>query len=217
MFRRGVLNTILCDKVCQWLATYRWFSSGTLVSTTNKTDNYFTITTAPILMYDYPVMSWKDASLEPSPKNTKHLSYIKIQNTKANIYTITSILNQNVRKYTTILLSTVKKNKVRKTSFLEVKICKWMIKHLEIFTLNSNQFLPVLWCLFFVIIDIWSQKGGKKTIRAMVHSYIWDIMILHILINYFCRSTLLHQCYLWDGMILHVLSNYFCRSKFLHR
>ena len=25
-FRRGVLNTTLCDKVCQWLATRRWFS-----------------------------------------------------------------------------------------------------------------------------------------------------------------------------------------------
>jgi len=31
----GVLNTTLCDKVCQWLATGRWFS---LVSSTNKTD-----------------------------------------------------------------------------------------------------------------------------------------------------------------------------------
>ena len=27
----------LCDKVCQWLATGRWFSPGTLVSSTNKT------------------------------------------------------------------------------------------------------------------------------------------------------------------------------------
>jgi len=35
--RRGVLNT-LCDEVCQWLATGRWFSPGTLVSSTNKTD-----------------------------------------------------------------------------------------------------------------------------------------------------------------------------------
>jgi hypothetical protein len=26
---RGVLNTILCDKVCEWLATGRWFSLGT--------------------------------------------------------------------------------------------------------------------------------------------------------------------------------------------
>ena len=29
LHRRGVLNTTLCDKVCQWLATGRWFSSGT--------------------------------------------------------------------------------------------------------------------------------------------------------------------------------------------
>ena len=34
--RRGVLNTNLCDKVCQWLATGWRFSSCTLVSSTNK-------------------------------------------------------------------------------------------------------------------------------------------------------------------------------------
>ena len=38
LLRRGVLNTTLCDKVCQWLATGQWFSPGTLVSSTNKTD-----------------------------------------------------------------------------------------------------------------------------------------------------------------------------------
>jgi hypothetical protein len=31
-----LLDTTLCDKVCQWLATGRWFSLGTLVSSTNK-------------------------------------------------------------------------------------------------------------------------------------------------------------------------------------
>jgi hypothetical protein len=35
---RGVLDTALCDKVCQWLATGWWFSPGTPVSSTNKTD-----------------------------------------------------------------------------------------------------------------------------------------------------------------------------------
>ena len=35
---RGVRNTTLCDKVCQWLATGQWFSLGTLVSSTDKTD-----------------------------------------------------------------------------------------------------------------------------------------------------------------------------------
>ena len=32
--------TTLCDKVCQWLATRRWFSPHPLVSSTNKTDRY---------------------------------------------------------------------------------------------------------------------------------------------------------------------------------
>ena len=35
---RGVLDTTLYDKVCQWLATCWWFSPGTLVSLTSKTD-----------------------------------------------------------------------------------------------------------------------------------------------------------------------------------
>jgi len=30
--------TTLCDKVCQWLATGWWFSPGSPVSSTNKTD-----------------------------------------------------------------------------------------------------------------------------------------------------------------------------------
>jgi hypothetical protein len=34
----GVLDTTLCDKVCQWLVAGRWFSPGTPVSSTNKTD-----------------------------------------------------------------------------------------------------------------------------------------------------------------------------------
>ena len=37
-FMRGVLDTTLCDKVYQWLATGRWFSPGSPVSSTNKTD-----------------------------------------------------------------------------------------------------------------------------------------------------------------------------------
>ena len=35
---RGVLETTVCDKVCRWLATGRWFSPGSLVSSTNNTD-----------------------------------------------------------------------------------------------------------------------------------------------------------------------------------
>ena len=38
-FRRGVLDTALCDKVCQLVAAYRWLSPGTPVSSTNKADS----------------------------------------------------------------------------------------------------------------------------------------------------------------------------------
>jgi len=35
--RRGILDTTLCDKACQWIAAGPWFSPGTPVSSTNKT------------------------------------------------------------------------------------------------------------------------------------------------------------------------------------
>ena len=35
-----MLDTTLCDKVRQWLAAGRWFSPGTPVSSTNKTDRH---------------------------------------------------------------------------------------------------------------------------------------------------------------------------------
>ena len=38
--RRGVLDTTLYDKVCQWLSTGRWFSYGYPVSSINKTDRH---------------------------------------------------------------------------------------------------------------------------------------------------------------------------------
>ena len=38
LLRRGVLDTTLCVKVCQWLVTGLWFSPGSLVANTNKTD-----------------------------------------------------------------------------------------------------------------------------------------------------------------------------------
>ena len=37
---RGVLDTTLCDKVCQWFATGRCFSPATPVSSINKTDRH---------------------------------------------------------------------------------------------------------------------------------------------------------------------------------
>ena len=59
-FRRGVLDTTLCDKVCQWLAAGRWFSLGTLVSSTNKTD-----------CHDITEILWKVAlnTINPTPNH----------------------------------------------------------------------------------------------------------------------------------------------------
>jgi hypothetical protein len=37
LLRRDLLDTTLCDKVCQWLVTGRWFPAD---SSTNKTDRY---------------------------------------------------------------------------------------------------------------------------------------------------------------------------------
>jgi len=37
---RGVLDTTICDEVCQWLTTCRWFSPGTPFPSTNKTDRH---------------------------------------------------------------------------------------------------------------------------------------------------------------------------------
>ena len=37
---RGVLDTILCNNVCQWLVAGRWFSPDTPGSSANKTDRH---------------------------------------------------------------------------------------------------------------------------------------------------------------------------------
>jgi hypothetical protein len=37
---RGVLDSTLCDKICQQLVAGQWFSLGTPVSSTNKTDRH---------------------------------------------------------------------------------------------------------------------------------------------------------------------------------
>jgi hypothetical protein len=46
---RGLLDTTLCDKVCLWLATGQWFSSGTSVSSTNKNECHHI--TVPVFIY----------------------------------------------------------------------------------------------------------------------------------------------------------------------
>jgi hypothetical protein len=43
-------DTTLCDQVYQWLVAGRWFSQGTSVKPTNKTENYDI--TLDIVQYD---------------------------------------------------------------------------------------------------------------------------------------------------------------------
>jgi hypothetical protein len=41
LFMARCTDTILCDKVCQWLATGQWVSPGTPVSSINKTNRHY--------------------------------------------------------------------------------------------------------------------------------------------------------------------------------
>jgi hypothetical protein len=50
---RGVLNTTLCDKVCQWLATSLWFSPDTPVSSTSKTDSHDITDILPLISQEW--------------------------------------------------------------------------------------------------------------------------------------------------------------------
>jgi len=36
----SVIDTTLCDKVCQWIVTGCWFYPGTPISSTNKSDHH---------------------------------------------------------------------------------------------------------------------------------------------------------------------------------
>jgi hypothetical protein len=55
--RRGVLDSTLCDKVCQWLATGWWFSPSTPVSSTNKL-TACTVFTLKMFLYISIVSIW---------------------------------------------------------------------------------------------------------------------------------------------------------------
>jgi hypothetical protein len=67
---QGVPDTTLCEKVCQLFATSRWFSLGTPVSSTNKTDHH-DIT---------EILLWRLSKLyQPSVINTVSYMYISIE------------------------------------------------------------------------------------------------------------------------------------------
>ena len=64
LLRRCVLDTTLCDKVCQWLAASRWFYLGIPVSSTNKTDMHaillkFSLNTITLTLCDQTLQQLK--------------------------------------------------------------------------------------------------------------------------------------------------------------
>ena len=75
---RGVLDTIVCDKVRQLLATGRWFSSDTSVSSSNKTEILLkvalkTINQQPPCDYMHYVTSRNHKESHMSSKFSKHV------------------------------------------------------------------------------------------------------------------------------------------------
>ena len=73
---RGVLDTTVCDNVCQWLATWtvRWFCLGTLVSSINKT-----YIVPPRYMYNWNIV-------ESGIKHQKPIQTIKNGSRNTNFF-----------------------------------------------------------------------------------------------------------------------------------
>ena len=97
--RWGVLDTILCDKVCQWLAADWWFSPGTPVSSTNKTDRhditekllkvaYSTITLTPFYQSGIQcgIIFWGSSTFHSCKENQEEKNEMwKVRNIKWNL------------------------------------------------------------------------------------------------------------------------------------
>jgi hypothetical protein len=92
----------LCDKVCQWLATGRWFSP---VSSTNKTDHHditeillkVALNTTCLLYSIFPAISYplwyihrqgNRAIVSPCVKSSKHITHSPLSSCKTSSVTI---------------------------------------------------------------------------------------------------------------------------------
>jgi len=86
--KRGVLDTPLCDQVCQRLAVGWWFSPDTPVSSTNKTDSH---DIAEILLkVESGVKHYKTNKTNQSYKKQEPFTL------QGNITTITTAANENL-------------------------------------------------------------------------------------------------------------------------
>ena len=96
-FSPGVLDTTLCDEICQWLVAGQWFSLGTPISSINKTDCHDmtkillkvvlnTITLTPrlnstwffFIEYNKSLVKWS------VQENSKKRAWTRIRQTRAN-------------------------------------------------------------------------------------------------------------------------------------
>ena len=69
--------TTLCDKVCQWLATDRWFFPGSSFSSTNKTDRH-----------DIHSCSWNIVECGAKHHQTNKQTHLKCRSNSKNNYSI---------------------------------------------------------------------------------------------------------------------------------
>jgi hypothetical protein len=72
---RGVLDTTLCDQVCQWLATGWWFSPGTSLSSTNK-PTYSHDITEILLKMCFNEMKWNQYSTSITQLGRSYISVV---------------------------------------------------------------------------------------------------------------------------------------------
>ena len=74
----GVLDTALCDKVCQWLATGHWFSLGTPVFSTNKTDHHDITEILLKVVLNTITLTLTSFFTRKKDDQTKHLIFIRL-------------------------------------------------------------------------------------------------------------------------------------------
>ena len=117
--------TILCDKVCQWFTICRWFSPGTPVSSTNKTDRQIDIT---------------EILLKVALNNINQINQSKAGSMHRDIYPSSSVLRGRHSLLISISSKTAWQN--IQPNFQELIFSGWMPASL-ILNFNSNEFWDV--------------------------------------------------------------------------
>jgi hypothetical protein len=104
-------STTLCDEVCQWLATGRWFSPGTQVFSTNKTDIHDIAELSKVasntIKPNQSIRNPKQKQKTPMGQNVCSVLCVNVYfSTNSNDYPITNSRNQHIF-FVSILISTL--------------------------------------------------------------------------------------------------------------